>query len=156
MSHVIKTVPEGITGGLHRVSGGLHKVLAKVRNIFDLNVNGQFERMTFCYAALLAIPACCANIVIENSYNYLQSMLVVVVTQYNKTSLCIRSVDRVLPLVVAANMQLHIRAYTAVYAVVHHFTFVYRTDQQVLNLEHWMNTAKYQQILIMKLVYFIC
>jgi hypothetical protein len=108
MSHVIKTVPEGITGGLHRVSGGLHKVLAKVRNIFDLNVNGQFERMTFCYAALLAVPT---NIVIENSYNYLQSMLVVVVTQYNKTSLCIRSVDRVLPLVVAANMQLHIRAY---------------------------------------------
>ena len=35
VSHAIKTVPEGITGGLHRVSGGLHKVLTKARRKYD-------------------------------------------------------------------------------------------------------------------------
>lgn len=33
MSHAIKNVPEGITGGFHRFSGGLHRVLAKVKKL---------------------------------------------------------------------------------------------------------------------------
>ena len=43
--------------------------------------------MTFCLC--LPVPACFTRIVVENDYKYSQSILVVVVTQRRKTSLCI-------------------------------------------------------------------
>ena len=44
------------------------------------------------FLVCVLLPACLTRIVIANDYKYLQCILVVVVTQCNKMSLCIRSI----------------------------------------------------------------